>query len=871
MGEVYKARDTRLDRIVAIKVLREHLANDPDRRARFEREARTISKLNHSHICTLYDVGRDNGTDFLVVEYLEGQTLAARQRKGALPIDQALPIAIDIADALDAAHRAGVIHRDLKPANVMLTKSGAKLLDFGIARIMNPPAVTSATTQATLTTDGSLVGTVQYMSPEQLEGREADSRSDIFAFGCVLYEMLTAVRAFPGESQSHVIAAILERKPTSLQTLRPGTPSAIDRLVMKCLAKTPDDRWQTSRDLLDELKWIAGDLPNKAERQSASRSKPIGWLVAALILLAAAGGGAVFYVRRPALDTRVYSSTITPPGNLPGPFALALSPDGRRLAFVAPDASGRNALWVRPLDGLSAQALAGTEGAGAPFWSPDSRFIGFSANNQLKRIDASGGAVLTIAEGSGAAAWSGNDVIVFPSPAPGAKPLVRVAAAGGLTSPATTLDRTTSETYHFYPTFLPDNEHFLFTGISPAEANAAYVPGTGNVYVGALNSPERVLLLRGTTNAKFAQGKLVFVRGTTLMAQPFDTSYLRLTGEPVPIAENVWTRSAVQAVGAFTISTTGVLAFKPGNAPVEPARLTWFDRVGRETTASEGSLKGIDHASVEPEVTLSPDGQQAATVVNVSAAQQDVWVFDLRRGVSTRLTFDPVGASAPVWSPDGSEISFRSVRNGHQDLYRKASTGAGTEQLLLSDSVGKFPESWSPDGRYLLYYVVGPPPAIWALPLFGDRKPFPFIQAPADARRSQFSPDGRWVAYQSFESGRYEVYVVPFPGPGGKWQVSTDGGMQPRWRRDGKELFYLAGTTFKRTLTAVAVSAEGKRFSVGAATPLFDVQLSPGAPANEQYDASPDGQHFFVTVAAQQPTPVNPITLVVNWPALLKH
>jgi serine/threonine protein kinase/Tol biopolymer transport system component len=880
MGEVYKARDIRLDRTVAIKVLRAQVAADPDRRQRFEREARVISRLNHPQICTLFDIGREGDVDYLVIEYLEGETLADRLLRGPLSLAQALQYAIQIAGALEAAHRQGIIHRDLKPANVMLTKASVKLLDFGIAKAIGLPGVGAAgvgqielnptaapTLPPTLTVEGTMLGTVEYMAPEQLEGRDADARSDLFAFGAVLYEMVAGRRAFVGDSQASVIAAILDCEPPPLTAIQPPTPPALNRLTKKCLAKDPDTRWQTAHDLLDELKWIAEGLSQtvsptavsaQARPDSDARSvRWIGWS-AALVLLTTIAVATVAYLRRPAVDMRVYRSTFVPPASLSNLLALALSPDGRRLAFTARDGTGRVVLWVRSLDSLSDQALMGSEGASAPFWSPDSRFVAFFANGKLKKIDASGGPALSLADAWGSGTWGRDDVILLTGGVGAGAPIARVAASGGMPSPVTSVDNTVGET-HTYPSFLPDGRHFLFTTLSQT--------GTGSVYVGSLESSERTRLFDGVTNARYSQGELFFLRGTTLMAQPFDAGRLRLAGQAVPIAEQVWTSSSNQPVGAFTVSDTGVLAFQGGGTTVGKSRLVWFDRTGKEASelGERESYEGV-YGNTSAEVSLSRDGSRATVVVPGPTGQPDIWTFDISGGARTRLTFDPAGASAPIWSPDGRIVAFRSVRNGHQDLYAKASSGAGTDELLLSDGMSKIPESWSPDGRYILYYVNGAAPNIqdvWVLPLFGNRKPFPFIQSPFNDRRSQFSLDGRWVAYQSNESRQWEVYVVPFPGPGGKWQISTAGGREPRWRRDGKELFYLAGNT----LMAAAVKADANRFAVGAVQRLFELR-SPNN-ANEVYDVSPDGQRFLVNVVDEQPA-ANPITVVVNWPALLK-
>jgi Tol biopolymer transport system component len=870
MGEVYRARDTRLDRVVAIKMLRDHLSNDPDRRMRFEREARVISQLNHPHICALFDVGRENGADYLVIEYLDGQTLADRLRKGPLPIEQALEFAIQIAEALDAAHRKGIIHRDLKPANVMLTKTGAKLLDFGIARI-TPAAGTEGSRDGTLTAEGALLGTPQYMTPEQLEGREADARSDLFAFGAVLYEMLTGRRAFAGESLSRVTAAVLDSQPIPVSRIEPRVPAVLERVVTTCLAKDPDERWQSAGDLGRELRWIRdSDVRGPSAAPPRGRRDRLVWaLVTVLAIALTAALVAVFaFLRQPALDTRVYRSTFVPPAELSTQALgqIAVSPDGRYLVFVAPDANPR--LWVRPLDSLAAQPLAGTEGAASPFWSPDGRFVAFFANNKLKRIDVSGGPPLILCDASPAGTnpsccaktgtWSRNDVIVFSSiPLPGGPALFRVPAAGGTPSAVTMLDNNAGEIGHYFPYFLPDGRHFLYTA---AEGGP---PVRVVTYVGSLDSGDRRQLLEGSSNVQYALGHLVFLQGTTLTAQPFDPKRLTLRGEREPLAQQVgmssYFNTRVQG-GTFAVSQTSVLIYQAG-ALSRGSQLIWFDRTGKQI----GVLG--DRAAYGSEVNLSRDGTHASVIMSESSTGYDVRVFDVMRGIHNRLTFGPGVVRGPIWSPDGQHVVFAGGIVPRLDLHEKAATGAGDERVLLADPFVKFPESWSSDGRFVLYFRPGqapPPNTVWVLPLFGDRKSFPLLQTPA--RRSQFSPDGHWVAYESNESGVPDVNVVPFNGSTatgtGRWQVSRGGGHDPRWSRDGKELFYLA----RNTLMAARVKTDEKGFEVGAVRRLFDLRVPFG---DAVYDVSPDGRFLVNTV--QEQVERAPITIVVNWTAGLRQ
>ena len=871
MGEVYKARDTRLDRTVAIKVLTAHLADDPQARERFQREARAVAALNHPHICTLHDVGsQDPSTgsgqviDYLVMEYVDGETLADRLAKGLLPLDHALQYAIQIADALDKAHRQGITHRDLKPANVMLTTVGTKLLDFGLAKLRPAVGAVVGMTAAphvssSLTGRGAILGTLQYMAPEQLEGKPSDARTDIFAFGALLYEMLTGKTAFEGTSQASLISAILSSDPPPIALRQPLTPPALDRVVKKCLAKDPDERWQSAHDLTSELKWIAESglqtavaAPGvDAQVRSRARTQRYGWIAAAVFLLTTLALAGALYLRRAPVETRVYRSTFVPPANInkdghPPPNLLALSPDGRRLAFIAPDANGRFLLWVRELEALAVRPLADTEGASGPFWSPDSRFIAFSAGGKLKKIDASGGPAISLCDTNTGypGSWGRGDVILFTS-AP-YRPVSRVSAAGGTPTLATTLDTKGGEQWHSFPFFLPDGRHFLY---------AAAGDSTSGVYAGSLDSPDRTRLLDSFANAQYASGFLVFPRAGTLMAQPFDATRLALSGEPMAVAEHVDFIPGVPPTGtlaAFVVSDTGVLVFEASRT----SRLVWFDRTGKQT-----GILG-DAARYGSRVQLSPDRSHAAVVATDSREAANVWLFDVARGMRTPLTASGF-VSGSTWS-DGGGIVFSSNRKGHFDLYQKASSGAGPEDVLLADDFNKYPESVSPDGGFLLFNTGNAKQNrlfdLWVLPLLGDRKPFPFIESPFIEAGGEFSPDGRWLAYNTNESGRSEVYVVPFPGPGGRVPISTAGGDNARWRRDGKEIFYLAGNT----LMAAGVTANGSRFDVGAVQRLFEVPMVDGY---WPYDVSGDGQRFLVnTLEGAEP----PLTIVVNWPAGLK-
>jgi eukaryotic-like serine/threonine-protein kinase len=783
MGEVYRARDTRLNRTVAIKVLPEHAAN-AELRQRFEREAQTIATLNHQHICTLYDVGHQDGVDFLVMEYLEGETLADRLTRGPLPVEQALKYAIEIADALDRAHRQGVIHRDLKPANIMLTKSGTKLLDFGLARLKEPgPAATFtaisnlATGKSGLTAQGTIIGTLQYMAPEQLEGQEADARTDIFSFGGVLYEMITGKKAFEGRSQVSLISAILEREPIPISTIQPASPLALDRLISRCLAKDPDQRWQTMTDLAAELTWLAD--ANKSTRQTQSLHERVStsrrasfWMITAAVFFLAALGFAGLWLYRPQEPPEVVRFSIPPPEKALLDSPGSISPDGRRIAFTARDSAGKLLLWIRPLDSSTAHTLSGTDDAFLPFWSPDSRTVAFFSQGKLKKIDVGGGPPQTLCDapdGRGGS-WNNDGVIVFAPNVVG--PLHRVSSSGGRSVAVTML--TPSETFHRFPSFLPDGKHFLY--------HSRDEPGTKSIFVGSLDTTKATPLLAADSAAIYSSPRyLLFVQQDTLLAQPFDLRQLRVTGETIPVAEQV----GVYLNGiAASVSGNGTLIFRNGPSAIGNLQLGWFDRAGKliESIGIPGGYFGVDVAS---------EGKRIA-VHRHDGNGGDIWVVDSANAQMRRLTFDASQEnSSPVWSPDGTRIAFASLRGGKWGIYQKLASGTGNEELLTESELQKMPMSWSPDAKFLVYWLNDPKSGadLWVLPMNGERKPFPFLTDPSDQRLPQISPDGKWIAYRSNETGRQEIYVRPFPTGEGRWQISPNGGSSARWRADGKELF----------------------------------------------------------------------------------
>ena len=857
MGEVYRARDSRLDRDVAIKVLPSHLSSNEDLRQRFEREAKTISQFSHPHICALFDIGREGDADYLVMEFLEGESLAARLAKGPLPTEQLLRFGIEMADALDKAHRQGIVHRDLKPGNVMLTKTGVKLLDFGLAKYQASPReaalsgvsrlATEAQASAPLTERGTVLGTFQYMAPEQLEGGQADARSDIFAFGAVLYEMATGKKAFQGKSQASLIGAILRDDPPSVSEIAPMMPPALNRIIKTCLAKDADDRFQTAHDVMLQLQWIAeggsqAGLPAPVAARRKSREK-LAWGVAAAAILAAAALGAGFVLRAPKVGRLVRFEVATPEGII-AVDAPRISPDGRFLAFNATDSAGKSRIWVRPLNALAAQPLPGTEGTTRPFWSPDSRFLGFFAEGRLKKIEISGGPAQKICDAPTGAdgSWSPEGVILYDGRAN--DPIHRVSAAGGVPIVAVKPEAARKETSVAWPEFLPDGRHFLYMAIGQKPEDSTY-------RIGLLDSAESKQLAPAQTLITYAPpGYLLFVRDKTLVAQRFDAKTMKTTGEPVPLAERVGTNSV--GLARFSVSRDGTLAYRTGESG---ARLLWMDRGGREidTIGDQGEYGNP---------SLSRAGDRLAFGLNDTRnGKNDIWIRDLARGVNSRFTFGAGNNITPVWSPDGAIIVFASDREGQFDLYEKPATGQGEEKLLVKNDEFKFPCDWSRDGRYIVYSSQGKKTGwdTWALPTFGDRKPIPVITDAFNELLASFSPDGRFIVYVSNESGRSEVYVQTFPGKGGKWQVSTAGGSDAHWRADGKELFYRAAD---QKLMAVDIQA-GSGFQAGIPRALFTARVQPGVSRNK-YVPSADGQRFLF-VAPLGREAIVPTTVVLNW------
>jgi Tol biopolymer transport system component len=873
MGEVYRARDTRLGRDVAVKVLPSTFSADSDRLHRFEQEACAAGALNHPNILIVHDIGTHDGSPYVVSELLEGETLRKRMGGTALAQRRVLDYALQVAHGLAAAHEKGIVHRDLKPENLFIIKDErVKILDFGLAKltgVADVQAQTDIPTRRVDTDPGVVLGTVGYMSPEQLRGKTVDHRSDIFSFGAILYEMLAGRRAFHGESAAETMSAILKEDPPDLSETHKNIAPALERVVHHCLEKNPEARFHSASDLAFALEALSGATSISGETATAiapawerpKKHERLIWIgttaLLALALLAALPFVIAYFRRVPPPEPHASRFFIFPPEkatfNGGGQY---ISPDGLRFVFRAIGADGKPLLWIRALDSLTAQPLPGTEEAGNPFWSPDSRYIGFfvTGAGKLKKIEVTGGPAQTLADAGApvGGTWNRDGVILFARSL--GDRLYRVSATGGAATPVTTLDESRKETAHLWPYFLPDGRHFLYLARSAQREN------TG-IYVGALDSKETKFLVNADASAAYAPpGFLLFLRERTLMAQPFDATKLQLTGEPSPIAEQVGYNARVWRA-FFSVSETGMLVFL--STTFTDTQLAWVDRGGKQ-------LVPVGMPAADSSLRLSPDEKRVAVSrLDLQGGSADIWLIDLARNTPSRFTVDPADEVYPVWSPDGSRIVFSSNRDGVSNLYQKLSSGAGNDEALLKSSEGKLPNDWSPDGRFILYQAFSPKVGndLWVLPLFGDQKPAPFVQTEFNEIQGRFSPDGRWVAYASNESGTYQVYVQSFPSPGGKTQVSINGGAQPTWRRDGKELFFLAPG---RKLMAVEVNGAGSTFLPGVPKALFEAHVSAIFPGGSTYYAvTGDGQRFLVNTLVGESAPA-PFTVVMNWIAALK-
>ncbi len=883
MGQVYRARDTTLQRDVALKVLPAAFVRDPDRLARFSREARILAALNHPHIAAIYGFerslgGADQAIHALVLELVEGPTLADRIARGPLPFDEALPIARQIAEAVEAAHEQGIIHRDLKPANIKLRPDGVvKVLDFGLARALDSaggatgptpglehsPTVTSPA----MTAAGMILGTAAYMSPEQAKGRAADKRSDVWAFGCVLFEMLTGTRAFSGDDVSDTLAAILRAEP-DWTTLPVGTPRSIIRLLKRCLEKEHRRRLPaiaSARFDIDEA--LAGGegehISDGGQSWRWGRSTP--WMIVGALLVGVIGGTLVTWrsAQRGSTDARVIQFTIPAPENTilagyirPGyPTSqpqFALSPDGRHVVIVA-NRHGVESLWLRSIDSSEIRMLAGTEGAAHPFWSPDSRSVAFFATGRLKKLAISGGPPITICEtGEGrGGTWNRDDVIVFKSERPwtevaGSRGLQRVSSGGGHVTTATTVEEP-NVTSHAWPYFLPDGEHFLYVTVSATN--------DWETWVGSLRSSEATRIGATQSAVIYAAGHIFFSREGSVLAQRFDTVARRTIGDPFPVASAVG-RGRIGDV-SFSASDTGTIVHAPA-VRSSMTQLTWIDRTGRRLgTAGEPARNAA--------FALSNDARWIVVTRDGEIDQQHLWLIDTASNLSSQFTFGQSVSSLPVWSPDGTRVAFASgATSVGLDIFQKPRHGGGSDERLVQREGNELPSDWSRDGRFLLFTQVNARDLdFWVLPLSGERKPFPLTETPSQEEGATFAPDGRWVAYQSDESGQDEIYVQPFPSTGAKFRISRGGGRAPQWRGDRKELFYFAPDG---SMTAAPI-ALGAEVTVGVPQGLFATEYNRRR-GRRFFGVTRDGQRFLVPVY-QDPLPTTPLTVIVNWPATI--
>ncbi|MCU1306765.1 MAG: hypothetical protein JWN45_1460 [Acidobacteriaceae bacterium] len=862
MGEVYRARDTRLNREVAIKVLPAAFASDADRLKRFEQEASATSALNHPNILTIYDIGTHGGAPYIVAELLEGEELVEVLVNVALPSRKAIDYARQIVAGLDAAHEKGIVHRDLKPANLFITKDGrVKILDFGLAKL-KPSALAAVAdsegpTMMPVTNPGVVLGTVGYMSPEQVRGQAADHRSDIFSFGVVLYEMLTGRKPFAGDSAVELMNAILKDDVPELNDNDAKISPALEKIMRRCLEKKAEHRFHSAHDLGFALEAVSTPTSSSGSLKAAispapqARHERTAWFVAgALALIALALGW--MYFNRTSSDARSIRLAFVPPQNLAfndaQPDNVIISPDGQKLAFSAVSPDGKWQLWVRRMDSLEAQLLPGTDDPLEPFWSPDSRSVAFGSQGKLKRIDLGGGSpqVLCDAARMTGGTWSNKGVIVFGSDYGSA--LFQVPATGGEPKPATIMDAKLANFGHSAPYFLPDGKHFLFR---------INITDPKGVWVGSLDSPDIKQVLTDNTNAAYASGFLLFLRNQVLMAQPFDTGSLQLKGEATPVISG--STSDGRGARRFTISDNGIFVWQ-GSWESE-YQLVWFDREGKQV----GTVGAPTKVTSGQEPHLSPDGKRIAI-----KRDNNIWVIDLARETGIRLT--SVFSQLPIWSPDGSHVGFQSSIEGtsHRGIAQKAANGVGETELLL-DGV-KFPQNWSPDGRYILFMKRGVKTRldIWALQLFGEKKEYPLLNSSFDEREPQISPDGHWLAYCSDESGNYEIYVQPFTADGkvgvDKRRVSTTGGTQPVWRRDGHELFFVADSG---KMMSVDLKKSGTELEFGTPKTLFQTHMQNRYSILHEYDASPDGQRFLIgTLIGESKAP--PPTVILNWTEDLK-
>ena len=880
MGEVYRARDTRLDRTVAVKILPSRLSENPEAKQRFEREARTISSLNHPNICTLHDVGHQDGTSYLVMEYVQGETLDARLKKGPLPLKQALECSVQICDALEKAHRAGIVHRDLKPGNIMLTPSGAKLLDFGLAKPVTLLGVQALTDKgdltpstptmnvsmltappAALTQQGTIIGTFQYMAPESLQGQEADARSDIFSFGCVLYEMITGRRAFEGRSQLSVMTAILEKDPESLATLQPNTPPALDYVTQTCLEKNPDNRFQTAHDLKLQLAWIAkSGSQTGAPAMTAGKRSPALWPAALSVLTVAAivAAGALWSGKQPQ---RVLRANILPPEGAQFETmyrngAPALSPDGTRIAVIM-RREGKNSIWVRSLDKLEAAPVLGTDEAFFPFWSPDGKSLAFFMHAKLWRVDLNGGSPIPICDSpeSRGASWGSGGIIIFPPSSWG--PLAQVSAEGGTPKPITKAEFSNQGVSDRWPFFLPDGKHFLYLHTQTGDADER-----NEIHFAALDGTVDQTLMKGRFYAvQYATGWLLADRNGALLAWKFDPSSGKISGDAVQVVDKI-ASDEITAAAVFSVSTQGVLLYQQASGTTGD-RHVWLDASGKQ-------LSQISEPGVYGGVRLSPDGSRIAAPMVEKSGDQDIWVWDLLGGSRARLSAGDPLTDQPVWSADGRTIYFGNseIATSREEVREVPADGSRPERTLIKADVDVFPTDSTADGKWLLYEESRRDAqrngVLKAFPLTKDGEPFTVLEPVSRLSNARLKPGTNdWVAFQSNMSGRPEIYLSRFPHPGAKYQVSQAGGTQVVWSKDGKKLYYL---DMEQKMTSVDVQTTGDSVEIGVAKILFQTGVR-SSTVTSGYDLARDGRFLMVNSIMESTAPV---VIVTNWDAELK-
>ena len=878
MGVVYKAQDTNLDRFVALKFLPPHVAASSDDKARFIQEAKAVASLAHPNICTIHSVEEVDGKAFIVMEYVEGKTLKDLEQN--IPLKQAVEIGTQVADGLAAAHEKGIVHRDIKPDNIMIRKDGrVQIMDFGLAKLRGV---------SRLTKEGTTVGTAGYMSPEQVQGHETDHRTDIFSLGVVLYELFAGESPFKGVHETAITYEIVNVDPAPLSAIMPEIDPQLDSIILECLEKEPAERYQSVAEVAKELRRfkressrtrasrvssVRGVIPTRSQQNAEStvqRTVSSGlmdrvhgatslWMATSLLFLVTTIVAVILFVSRtPSTNSEVIRAFIPPPdkfgfSDVSGGGHLAISPDGRRIAFVAVDSAGRSTLWVRPLNAIAGTMLPGTEGALFPFWSPDNRYIAFFSAGKLKKIEATGGPTFTICDFINArgGAWSQNGTIVFPTDQYGG--ISAVSDAGGVPKQITKLDSTRGEQTHRWPFFLPDGKHFLYLARTTAAGSGGELDA---ICAASVDGKENKRLLAGISNAAFAAGYLLYMRENSLMAHPFDPDALELKGDPFPITESVQFNTR-WSIASFSVSHTGILVHRVSSASLVPD-LVLVDPKGK-TLASFG----------QPEIFVSArfsrDSRKIAMdLYDIKVRNSDVWLYEIGRGVNTRFTFDPAVDWYPIWSPDGSKVVFSSNRKGRYDLYDKISTGAANEQAIVESAEDKSPTDWSPDGKFVLFQSsnLRTKSDVWVVPMTDDRKPFPFLQTEYSESNARFSPDMKWIAYQSDEAGPNQIYVRPFPGPGAKWQVSTSGGTRPSWNRNGKEIFYLNGGK----IMSAQVNGSGSTFETGKVKLHFDPSSIGGTAVR---DISGDGQNILVEIPRSKQS-ATPLTLILNWDAELK-